>query len=350
VSRSTVIIVAAVLIAACSSGGGRRGATPRESTSTTTPPAATIAWAQLRNPIRSDPQHAVKDPALIRLGSEWVLLYSQVDQADTWRIGIARSRDLTSWNDVTTLPHDPATEGEASPDVVRAPDGSYVVTYQSFRHDRGRDEAKLYAVTTSDFRAFSAPIRLAPTNRQAAGDRVIDAALVWTPAGLLLAYKLGNTTTDRQHFELARSTTGTLAGSWEPVGRPNIDVYGDTVENYQFLTIDGRHSLLATSNTFNRPQWFELNGDPAMPTGWLDWKPARELKIPPERWNRGRGLTGTTYEHANCAFVVDGQRIDGYVYLVYADAPDLTSFGEQGHAALAVARSTDLVHWSVPPR
>ena len=48
-------------------------------------------------------------------------------------------------------------------------------------------------------------------------------------------------------------------------------------------------------------------------------------------------------------FVVDGRKIGGHFYLVYSDAPDLTDFGGTGHGVLAIARSRDLVHWSVPP-
>jgi hypothetical protein len=249
------------------------------------------------------------------------------------------------------MPRDPNTEGEASPDVVRAKDGTFVVTYQSFLHDRAGAQAKIYARTSSDLRTFSAPIRLLENVHTAPSDRVIDAALVDAPAGLLLGYKVGTTEAgSSQHFEIARSTTGKLAGPWQVVGRPNITVYGDTIENYQFLTLGQGRTLLATSNQFDRPQIFTLRGQSAHPSGWLDWSAARELKIPQESWNPGKGLTGSTYEHANGAFIVDAQRnADGYYYLAYADAPEMTSFGSQGHSQLALARSRDLTHWSVPP-
>ncbi len=310
---------------------------------------AAVPWTALRNPIYSDTRRAVKDPALVAVGSEWVVLFSAVDAKGTWRIGMARSRDLRAWSPATTLPHDPAVDGEASPDVVRAPDGRFVVTYQSFVHDRRGAPAKLYARTTKDFRAFSAPIPLA-ANLHPASQRMIDAALAWTPAGLLLGYKVGSTDAgSTQHFELARSPSGRLEGPWVVVGRPDIVVYGDTIENYQFVTVDGSWHLLATSNVFDRPQWFTLVGDARQPRGWLHWTAARELHVPQEPWNTGRGLTGATYEHANCAFLVDRRATDGYFYLVYADAAEMSSFGSQGHARLAIARSRDLVHWSVPP-
>jgi hypothetical protein len=55
------------------------------------------------------------------------------------------------------------------------------------------------------------------------------------------------------------------------------------------------------------------------------------------------------YEHANSAYLLDQRVIDDHFYLLYEDSPELTSFGGQGHARLALARSTDLERWSVPP-
>jgi len=119
----------------------------------------------------------------------------------------------------------------------------------------------LYARTTKDFTTFSAPIRLLANLLDAPADRLIDPALVYSPAGLLLGFKVGTTDAgSAQHFELARSTTGTLAGPWVVVGRPDIAVYGDTIENYEFLKIGGTYALLATSNVLDRPQLFRLAG------------------------------------------------------------------------------------------
>jgi hypothetical protein len=360
-SSTAAAIGALITLGACSSSSGHDATavtsttrTASASTSTARPePAAAslIAWSKLRNPFYGEPDHAVKDPALVAFDGGWVLLFSRVDTQGEWRVGIARSTDLVSWSPTTTLPRDPNTEGEASPDVVRAPDGTFVVTYQSFAHDRGGALAKLYARTTTDFGHFSPPIRLLANQLTRPDDRLIDPALVYSPAGLLLAFKVGTTAAgSAQHFELARSTTGTLAGPWTIVGRPAVSVYGDTIENYEFLTIAGHRALLATSNQLDRPQLFVLTGDPSRPSGWLQWSAARELSVPQEPWNPGTGVTGATFEHANCAFLVDGgaQR-DGFSYLVYGDSSDLSTFGGAGHARFGIARSPDLAHWSVPP-
>jgi hypothetical protein len=343
-----MILLASVLVGSCSSRARASHASP-PGTSVPHRVEAGVAWMNLRNPILSSPAYAVKDPAVVALDGGWVMLYSSVDRDGRWRVGMARAHDMRVWSGFATMPHDPATSGEASPDVTRSPDGTYVVTYQSFPYDRDGGEAKLYARTTTDFRSFSAPIRLAANLHNEPADRLIDPALVWSPAGLLLGYKLGTTTGDeQQHFEIARSITGTLAGPWQLIGRPRISVYGDTIENYQFLHLDDRWRLLATSSVFDRPELFQLQGDPARPSGWLDWSSARELRVPQERWNPGRGITGTTYEHANSAFLIDRRAIDDHVYLVYEDAPEMSSFDMQGHGVLAIARSTDLLHWNVP--
>jgi hypothetical protein len=287
----------------------------------------------------------VKDAALVYAAGQWRAVFSAVDRNGTWRIGVATSPDLQQWSAITTMPHDPHVEGEASPDVVRAPDGRWVITYQSFVHDRPAESPKLYYRTTEDFTQFSEPHALGHELHPGPADRMIDAAIAWTPAGLLLAYKYGS---DVQHFELARSESGSLDGPWTRLGRPDITIYGDTIENYQLLQLDGRWQLLATSNTFNRPFLFALAGDPRAPGNWLHWSKGRELHVPQESWNPGTGVTGSTYEHANCAFVVNRGPIDGSTYLVYSDSPNKTTFAGEGPAVLALARSENLVTWSVP--
>jgi hypothetical protein len=313
-------------------------------------PAATptISWSELHNPLLAYPDRALKDPALVWSDHRWVALFSQVGVDAHWTLGVATSVDLRRWTPPTTLAHDPTVEGDASPDVVRAPDGTFVVTDQSFVHDVDGRQAKLYYRTTRDFRSFSAPRPLGRSLHPGPSDRMIDAALAWTPAGLLLGYKVGGAD-GPQAFEIARSSTGTLDGPWTLIGRPQITVMGDTIENYQFLALQGRWQLLATSNRFDRPYLFQLTGNPHDPHGWLRWSAGRALQVPQEPWNQGRGTTGVSYEHANGAFLVNRGEVAGHFYLIYADASELASFGGSGHDELALARSTDLRHWTVPP-
>ena len=233
----------------------------------------------------------------------------------------------------------------ASPDIVRAPDGTYVATYDSPPGESGTVQAKLFYRTSRDLAHWSSPHALAPRLYPSASVRMIDPALAWTPTGLMLGYKVG-TTSQPQAFEIARSPSGSLAGPWQVVGRPAIDLYGDTVENYEFLTIGGVWHLVATSNTLDQPWLFTLAGDPDTPTSWLHWVDGYQLLVPAQAWNTGQGVSSVGYEHANSAFLCQ----DGPTYyLTYAGSTDLISFGGWGHAAIGIARSTDLVHWQAPP-
>ncbi|HSS08961.1 MAG TPA: hypothetical protein VLL25_03695, partial [Acidimicrobiales bacterium] len=137
-------------------------------------------------------------------------------------------------------------------------------------------------------------------------------------------------------------------GPWTFVGRPNVSVYRDTIENYQFLRIDGVWNLLATSNSLDLPWLFTLHGNPADPNGWLDWSNGRQLEVPAEPWNFRSGVNSVSHELSDGAYLCDARRIDGHFYLFYFGANDLSPYGGWGHTSLGVARSTDLVAWEVP--
>ena len=314
-------------------------------------PGPTVEWAQLHTPVLSYPEAAVKDQALVWAGGSWHMLFSYVTGdspvpgQEQWDIAAAESTDLVHWTPAAAWSEQPG--GMASPDLVRAPDGSFVATYDSPPGETGATQAKLYYRTSTDLVHWSGPYRLAPTVHPGAGERLIDPALAWTPGGLVLAYKVG-TTARAQAFEVAWSPTGSLAGPWSVVGRPAIGAYGDTFENYELVGVRGRWHLVATSNSFDQPWLFTLAGDPSVPSGWLHWVAGTELRIPSESWNSGSGVTGTGYEHANSAFLCEDPA-DGYEYLTYAGSAELTRFGGWGHAEIGIARSRDLVHWSVPP-
>jgi hypothetical protein len=312
---------------------------------------ATIAWSKLENPIVSYPDAAVKDQALVWADGRWHMIFSYVTNATTtpdrqqWDIATAQSKDLHRWTDLSRWSEQPG--GMASPDVVRAPDGSFVVTYDSPPGESGGVQAKLYYRTSRDLVHWSSPKPLAQSLFPAASDRMIDAALAWTGNGLILAFKLG-TTSEQQAFEIARSPSGSLSGPWQLVGRPDISVYGDTIENYEVLSVAGKWKLVATSNTLDQPWMFTLSGNPSIPASWLHWTHGYELEVTSQSWDSGHGVSSVGFEHANSAFLCQ-DTVDGFFYLTYAGSSDLSSFGGWGHAKIGIARSRDLVHWEVPP-
>ncbi len=334
-----------------------------------TPPP--VAWTRLRNPILSEPDAAVKDQALVWSGGEWHMLFSYVTDdaptpgAENWNIATATSSDLTQWSAPSPWPVQAGMDGVASPDIVRSPSGLFVATYDT-NPDTAPDspaQSKLYYRTSTDLETWSAPHPLAPGIHPAPGDRMIDAAVAWTGNGLILGYKYGTTSgSGAQHFEIAWSPSGSLDGPWTYVGRPDIVVNGDTIENFEFVAVAGRWHLVATSNSFDQPWIFVLSGDPSTPSSWLHSTGARMLVIPGQAWDSGPGISSVGYEHANSVFLCDartgtadhsgtGTGDDsgaGYYYLTYAGSDELTHFGGWGHAKIGMARSTDLVQLADP--
>ncbi len=323
----------------------------------TGPGPVTVDWGGARNPILASSRAGLKDEAVMWAGGAWHLLFSSVtiDRAlpdgVRWNVATATSRDLVHWSAPAPWPRQARVLGVASPDVVRAPAGGFLVTYQSDPGSSGppATQSRLFYRSSPDLRTWSPPRPLAPALAPAPDDRMIDGALVWTGHQLLLGFKYSSPTQPAV-FEIARSVTGTPKGPWRLVGRPDITVDGDTVENYEFVWLAGRWHLVATSNTLDQPWLFTLAGDPDQPTGWLRWTGGYPLTVPSEPFDSGAGVSGVDYEHANSAYICDATSQPGHpFYLFYAGSPELTRFGGWGHAAIGVARSTDLVHWQVPP-
>jgi hypothetical protein len=318
-------------------------------------PAPRIGWTGLHNPVLSDPTAGEKDQALVWAGGRWHMLFSFVTNdsptpgAEHWNIAVATSPDLVHWSAPSPWPAQPGVIGVGSPDIVRSPSGLFVATYDSGPGEAGGGQAKLYYRTSPDLTSWSPPHPLALSLHPTPAERMIDPTLAWTGNGLVLGYKYGTVSSSTsQHFEVAWSPSGSIDGPWRFVGRPDIVVYGDTVENLEFLTVAGRWRLVATSNTFDQPWMFDLSGDPASPASWLSWTHGRMLEIPGQKWDSGPGLSSVGYEHANSVFLCDAHAVDGYYYATYSGSDELTRFGGWGHAEIGMARSRDLVHWSVP--
>ncbi len=299
-----------------------------------TPPAS-IDWSALANPILSYPKVGVKDQALQWSGGAWHMLFSDMTATRgaphvQFSVAVSSSPDLRRWSSPQVI-----ADNAASPDIVRSPTGAFIVTYQTPQGlaYRTSNDASLRPHSWSS--AHPLGRGLAP--------RMIDAALAFTGHGVILGFKAGTTT---QHFEIAWAPS--LNGTFHLVGRPDIVVYDDTVENYEFVTVDGAWHLVATSNTLDQPFLFTLGpGPPTAPTTWLHWSGGQQLSLPSEAFNSGQGISSVGYEHANSAFLCVGPA--GEDFLTYAGSTELTQFGGWGHARIGLARSSDLATWLVPP-
>ncbi|HWD56085.1 MAG TPA: hypothetical protein VG346_13245 [Acidimicrobiales bacterium] len=296
-------------------------------------PPPDVDWTALRNPILSYAAHGVKDQALQWSGGSWHMLFSEMTATRSaphvrFDVAEAQSQDLRHWSDPKVIAAD-----AASPDIVRDPAGHFVVTYQT------PNGLEYRTASSASLASWSPPSPLA----HGLAGRMIDGALAFTGNGVILGFKAGTT---MQHFEIAWAPS--LSKPFRLIGQPDIALYNDTVENYEFLTIDGAWHLVATSNTLDQPFVFTLGaGDPSDPTTWLHWTARTQLIVPNEAFNSGTGISSVSYEHANSGFLCVGP--GGEDLLTYAGSTELSGFGGWGHARIGIARSNDLALWTVPP-
>jgi hypothetical protein len=298
---------------------------------------ARVAWKQLRNPVFAL-DHMVKDQAIRLVKGRFHLFYSERTEAGAGQggTGHAVSRDLATWKEA------PAVQHWGSPDITRAADGRYLITYQQ-QLPSNPEVSKLHFVAAKNVGgAWSAPVRLIPGIFEE--ERTIDGALAHTRDGLFLLFKRGAHTAVEQHDGLAWSPSGSPDGPWSYVGETDLP----WSENFQFHSIDGTWHVLLTEIPIHRPALYRLAGDPADPESWRHWTLVRQFDVPQEEWNRGE-TPGVTHETANSAYLCDARRLDGYWYLFYAGSTELTTFEGRGHAKIGVARSKDLERWEVPP-
>jgi hypothetical protein len=288
-------------------------------------------WAGVRNPLLGYDDVAIKDAFVVRDSSgSWRFGYSEIhDPPLRFVLGFASSPDLVTFTRGDSIDQ-PATGGIASPDVVRAPDGTWVMTYNSHTTDENGAEPKLYYRTSTDLATWSDAHRIHIDGVDADADRLIDAALAFDAGHAYLMFKR------EQAANVAVSTSGSLDGPWTSLGA----VTPAQLENYQLLQIDGTWHMLATTIPIHEPTLYTT-------TDFQAWDKVSTFAIEPQDWNTGGNVLD--HEVANAAYLVDRRADTGYWNLVYAGSTDLTTFGGRGHSSLGIARSTDLMTWEPAP-
>ncbi|HUS31116.1 MAG TPA: hypothetical protein VMZ53_21545 [Kofleriaceae bacterium] len=294
-------------------------------------------WDGVRNPLLGFDDAAIKDAYLVHDGDTWHLGYSRAT-ADPFRfqLGFASSPNLRDFTIGDTLDQ-PDTGGLASPTVVRAPDGRWLMTYNSHTRDIGDSLNKLYYRTSDDLATWSAATRIHIDGVDDPSERLIDAAVAFTDTGAYLFFKRD------QIANVAYAASGSIDGPWTLLG----ELSQRNLENLQPILIDGTWHLLGTTIPLvHDAVLHRLDGDPTAPASWRNWTVVRTLTVEEQSWNTGPLLD---HERSNAAFLVDDRPADGYFYLLYAGSTDLTSFEGRGHAKLGLARSRDLQTWDAAP-
>ena len=297
-------------------------------------------WAKLRNPVLAYPDWSIKDASMLYEGGTFYLFFSAFyHDRDMLRSHVV---EVTTTDFVTfSAPvfnwsgEESGWYGLCSPDIKTTSDG-YVLTYNSWGDTPNRPNQLLYA-TSHDLRAWDAHKDLA--SNLTTGKRVIDAAIAEAENACFLIYK------DAKHQPQIAQASGIDAATWTHVGQAvclprdgSVQVRGH--ENYEFLRIDGQWRLISTNFPPHLTWLYTMHDDGTQPEHWLDWRDGYPLDIPEEGFN--------TKDAHNAGFVADWRAHDGYFYLLYAGNTEVESYARRGHNCLGLARSRDLLHWTVP--
>jgi len=314
-----------------------------------------IDWMNLHNPVLSYPNWSIKDAAMAyRDGTFYVFFSAFYPEGGRIRSHVAEvsTRDFRHFS-APIFDFDGEEDGwigMCSPDVQRLY-GKYVMTFNSWGDKPGKPN-QLFYMTSDDLIHWSERKALGLNLTEVGNQRVIDAALAPADGGYYLVYK-DSTPGIHNRPRMAFSTS--LDGPFHYLGDGIVALLmkdgkdnGYFHENYEFLHTNGQWYLLATDylhNAQNRdkyevqaPYFYELERG----SDWLKWNRGYTFDIPGEEFN--------VESIANAAAVYDWRKHDGYYYLIYAGRNDGQTYAKRGWNRLALARSKDLVHWSVPGR
>jgi len=313
-----------------------------------------IDWKNLHNPVLSYPNWSVKDSAMAyRKGTFYIFFSSFYPDRGQVRSHVVEvsTTDFKHYSE-PIFNIDGEKDGRiglCSPDVQLL-HGQYVMTFNSWG-DKPGVPGQLFYQTSKDLIHWSQPKTLALNITEVGNQRVIDASLAQADGGYYLVYK-EQTPGIRGRPRIAFSTS--LDGPFHYVGDDGVAALlmkdgkdnGFNHENFEFLHTNGEWYILATDFLHNSqnpihydvqaPYLYEL--EPG--SHWLQWTRGYTLVIPQEKFN--------TESIANAAALYDWRKYDGYYYLIYAGRNDGVQYARRGWNQIGLARSKDLIHWSVP--
>lgn len=312
-----------------------------------------IDWNGLKNPVLSYPNWSVKDTAMAyRNGTFYVFFsafYAERGQVRSHVVEVSTA-DFKHYSEpiFNFDGEDDGWIGMCSPDVQQLY-GKYVMTFNSWGDKPGKPNQLFYM--TSDDLVHWTPRKALGLNLTQIGDqRVIDAALAQADGGYYLVYK---EQTPGIHSRPRMAFSTSLDRPFHYVGDGIVDLLmkdgkdnGFFHENYEFLHTNGQWYMLTTDYLHNRQ--FHDKYDVQAPylyalergSHWLKWTRGYTFDLPQEKFN--------AESIANAAALYDWRKYDGYYYLIYAGRSEGQAYAKRGWNQIALARSKDLIHWSVP--
>ncbi len=312
-----------------------------------------IDWANLKNPVLSYPNWSVKDAAMAyHDGTFYVFFSAFYPERGQVRCHVAEisTSDFKHYSEpiFNFDGEEDGWIGMCSPDVQLLY-GKYVMTFNAWG-DKPDKPNQLFYETSDDLVHWSQRKPLALNLTETRDQRVIDAALAQADGGYYLVYK---EQTPGIHSRPRMAFSTSLDGPFHYAGDGIVALLmkdgkdnGFFHENYEFLHVNSQWYMLTTDYLHNRlsvdkydvqaPYLYTLERG----SHWLKWTQGYTLDIPREKFNME--------SIDNAAALYDWRKYDGHYYLIYAGRDEGQTYAGRGWNQIGLARSKDLVHWSIP--
>lgn len=298
-----------------------------------------IDWQHLKNPVLSYPNWSIKDAAMAyRKGTFYIFFsafYSEKGRIRSHVVEVSTQDFKTFSRPILNFDgEEDGWIGMCSPDVNKLGD-QYVMTFNSWGEVPPN---RLFYMTSHDLVHWTARRPLAPNLPSING--VIDAALALVDSRYYLVYK---EQMSKQRPRPRIASAPSLDGPYQFIGdglpsllMQNGKESGLIHENFQLIHADDNWYLMSSDHNPPAPYLYTL--DPS--SNWLKWIHGYAINVPHESFN--------TDHIADAGALYDWRNYDGYYYLIYAGRTEGETYLKRGWNTLGLARSMDLIHWSVP--
>ena len=288
----------------------------------------TIPWNKLKNPIYQHEGWSVKDAtfAYNEADQHFYLFFSAFyfdEGKERSHVVGVKTKDFITYSEpiINWSGMEEGWTGMCSPNITLDKDRLYI-TYNSWGDKPGKPNQLFYAVSDNLIHWKKHLPLASPITKEV---RAIDAAIYPYEDSIMLIWKKKQT----PQISMAK---GYNSQKWNNHGSLNIG----WIENGQFIEIDGKLHLVGTVKK-HLQKIFELKH----PDSLTQWIEKTEITVPEESFN--------TDERVNAGFLFDNTKVDGYYYYIYAGRTESMSHAGRGDNKLGLARSKDLIEWSIPP-
>jgi len=298
----------------------------------TTVNAQTIDWKNIKNPVIQIKDWSVKDACMVfnERNSHWYIFFSTFyfdNGRERSHITAVRTKDFKTISEPLFIwdGQEEGWIGMCSPNITKI-GNQFVLTYNSWGDKKNRPNQLFYAVS-NNLEDWEKHIPLAKNITE--GVRSIDAAIIQQDGKYFLLWKKNQTP--------QLSYSNRLSGNnWLNMGALPLGWF----ENAEFIKIKGHLYLVCTGAKHAQLIYKKNNASGDVWSYGSDWKLITQIEVEEEPFN--------TLERMNAGFLYDNTEADGYFYYIYAGRTEKESHLGRGDNTLGLARSKNLLDWSIP--